>query len=250
MVSHDPVLRVLNVSKSFRELVALNSVTFEVSRGEILCIIGDNAAGKSTLLKTIVGFHRQDHGDIYLGDVKLNALGPKDRRSLGVEMVYQDLALAEHLNVLDNLFLGREFVRRYGPIRILDASRMVHLARQALTDLDLPISLAARVRSLSGGQRQGVAIARASIFETKVVLMDEPTASLSTKKVEEVLHLIIKLKQRGVAVILITHRLPDIFKIGDRILIMREGAVLTTRRPVETSTTELEQLISYGEVME
>lgn len=246
----DDIVQMRGITKDFGAVHALRGVSAEVKAGEVLALLGDNAAGKSTLMKVLMGFYRQDTGEIWFDQKRVDHLNSHERRSRGIEMVYQDFALAEQLNVVDNLFLGRELRWGVGPFKFVRRREQLRRARAALNELDLEIAPHLRVRRLSGGQRQGIAIARSVLFDAKLVVMDEPTASLSVKKVAQVLQLIEKLKSRGVSVILITHRLEDVIQIADRAVILKEGKVLRSLQVADTSVSEIQALITHGQVAE
>lgn len=232
------LLQLEDVRKNFGPVEALRGVSFSVAAGEAVALLGDNGAGKSTLMKTITGIHQPSAGRIVFDRQDLAACDPGRIRSLGIEMIYQDLALARQQDVASNIFLGREPTRRLLglPIRMIDRPR---IEREAQTMID---RLGARVPSvrylvgnLSGGQQQSVAIARALTFSPKLVIMDEPTAALAVREVEHVLELVRELKRRGIAVILISHRLTDVFAVCDRVVALRQGQVVADEAIAETS---------------
>lgn len=214
------------IEKRFGPVSALRAVDFAVRRGEVVGLVGDNGAGKSTLMKVLTGVYRPDAGEIWFDGRRVQFHSPLDSRRLGIEMVYQDLGLAENLDTVANLFLGREVTRPVGPWRLLDERTMERHARDHLAGLrvELP-SLRTPVEQLSGGQRQAVAIARATAFAAKLVIMDEPTASLAVTEAGKVLELIRRLKEQGVAVVLISHRLQDVLDVADRIVVLNRGRV-------------------------
>ncbi len=208
--------------------------------GECLGLVGDNAAGKSTLTKVISGTYIPDAGTITVEGEEVRFAGPADARARHIEMVFQDLSLCDHVDVVGNLFLGRELTR--GPF--LDQPRMLAEARRMLEALEIRIPrLSAKVDKLSGGQRQAIAIARAASFEPKVLIMDEPTSALAVAEVEAVLALINRVKARGVGVVLITHRLQDLFRVCDRIAVMYEGTKVAERKIADTNLEDLIRLI-------
>ena len=235
-----PRARLTDIRKSFGSIEALRGVTLEVAAGECLGLIGDNAAGKSTLTKVLSGTYIPDGGSIEIDGEPVRFSGPADARRRHIEMVYQDLSLCDHIDVAGNLFLGRELTD--GPF--LSKRRMIAGAREMLDALEIRIPrLTAKVAQLSGGQRQAIAIARAASFEPKVLIMDEPTSALAVAEVEAVLALINRVKATGVAVILITHRLQDLFRVCDRIAVMYEGTKVAERKIDETDLEELVRLI-------
>jgi simple sugar transport system ATP-binding protein len=228
------------IRKAFGSHQALRGVDLDVRAGECLGLVGDNAAGKSTLTKVIAGTYIPDEGEILIDGEPVRLAGPADARARRIEMVYQDLSLCDHVDVVGNLFLGREVTR--GPF--LDRRRMLVEGRRMLDALEIRIPrLTAKVEKLSGGQRQAIAIARAASFDPKVLIMDEPTSALAVAEVEAVLALINRVKARGVGVILITHRLQDLFRVCDRVAVMYEGTKVAERRIDETGLEDLVSLI-------
>ncbi len=235
-----PLVSLRGIRKSFGSHQALRGVDLDVHAGECLGLVGDNAAGKSTLTKVISGTYLPDDGTVAVDGEPVRLAGPADARARRIEMVFQDLSLCDHVDVAGNLFLGRELTR--GPF--LDRRRMLAEARRMLDALEIRIPrLTAKVEKLSGGQRQAIAIARAASFDPRVLIMDEPTSALAVAEVEAVLALIGRLKARGVGVVLITHRLQDLFRVCDRIAVMYEGTKVAERRIGETSLEELVSLI-------
>jgi simple sugar transport system ATP-binding protein len=235
-----PRIRLSGIRKSFGSVKALRGVDLELQAGECLGLVGDNAAGKSTLSKVISGTYIPDAGTMSIDGEAVRLRDPADARDRHIEMVYQDLSLCNHIDVVGNLFLGRERVR--GPF--LDSKRMLEEARHMLDALEIRIPrLSAKVAQLSGGQRQAIAIARAASFDPKVLIMDEPTSALAVAEVEAVLELINRVKARGVSVILITHRLQDLFRVCDRIAVMYEGTKVAERATASTHLEELVRLI-------
>jgi simple sugar transport system ATP-binding protein len=231
------------IRKSFGSHQALRGVDLDIFPGECLGLVGDNAAGKSTLTKIISGTYIPDDGSISIDGQEVRFSGPADARDRNIEMVFQDLSLCDHVDVVGNLFLGRELTR--GPF--LDRPRMVTEARAMLDALEIRIPrLGAKVEKLSGGQRQAIAIARAASFQPKVLIMDEPTSALAVAEVEAVLNLINRVKAKGVSVILITHRLQDLFRVCDRIAVMYEGTKVAERDIGKTDLQDLVQLIVGG----
>jgi ABC-type sugar transport system ATPase subunit len=246
MTAAEPVVRMRRIAKAFGAVQALRDVDLELYPGEVLGLVGDNAAGKSTLMKILTGVHRADDGEIWFDGRPVTFHSPKDSRDLGIEMIYQNLALARNLDVVANVFLGREHTT--GALGAffgwLDERRMEGEAREILRHLKINIaSVRVPVELLSGGQQQAVAIARAVSFKTRVVIMDEPTASLAVQEVGKVLDLIGELRAKGVSVILISHRLQDIFTVGDRIMVLRGGQRVAARRIAETNMDEVVRYI-------
>lgn len=235
-----PRMSVRGIRKSFGSIQALRGVDLDLWPGECLGLVGDNAAGKSTLTKILAGTYLADAGTIALDGEALALTGPDDARARHIEMVYQDLSLCDSVDVAGNLFLGREL--RRGPF--LDRSAMLREAKAMLGRLEIRIpNLSAAVAQLSGGQRQAIAIARAASFEPRVLIMDEPTSALAVAEVEAVLKLIDRVKAKGVSVILITHRLQDLFRACDRIAVMYEGVKVAERRIGDTNLEDIVRLI-------
>lgn len=235
-----PLVSLRGIRKTFGSHQALRGVDLDILPGECLGLVGDNAAGKSTLTKIIAGTYIPDGGSISIDGEPVRLAGPADARARRIEMVYQDLSLCDHVDVVGNLFLGREPTR--GPF--LDRRRMLEEGRRMLDALEIRIPrLTAKVEKLSGGQRQAIAIARAASFEPRVLIMDEPTSALAVAEVEAVLSLINRVKARGVGVVLITHRLQDLFRVCDRIAVMYEGTKVAERRIGETDLEDLVSLI-------
>jgi ABC-type sugar transport system ATPase subunit len=230
------LLELEDVRKTFGAIEALRGVTFSVEAGSVVGLVGDNGAGKSTLMKTITGVYRPDGGDIRFGGVSLVGKDPGAIREAGIEMIYQDLALARMRDVASNIFLGRELTRSVLGLKLIDAKRMRTEAAVMITRLGARIpSVAQMTGQLSGGQQQSVAIARALTFNPKLVIMDEPTAALAVREVEHVLDLIRNLKSHDIAVILISHRLTDVFSVCDRIVVLRQGTVIADDGTRDTS---------------
>jgi simple sugar transport system ATP-binding protein len=239
-----PRIRLTGIRKRFGSIEALRGVDLALFPGEVLGLVGDNAAGKSTLTKIIAGAYVPDAGTIELDGSPVAFASPAEARAQRIEMVYQDLSLCDTVDVAGNLFLGREPRRRVLGLRLLDKRRMVEEARAHLDALEIHIpNLKALVAQLSGGQRQSIAIGRAAAFEPRVLIMDEPTSALAVAEVEAVLRLIRRLAERGVSIILITHRLQDLFRVCDRIAVMYEGLKVAERRIDETDLEDLVGLI-------
>ncbi len=220
-----PVVEMRNIQKSFGAVQALCGVDLTLGKNEVLGLVGDNAAGKSTLMKVLSGAYIPDGGEIHIEGQKVHLTGPEHARQLGIEMVYQDFALANNLDVASNIFLGREVVGlNLGLFKVMNKRRMEEEARRLMDRLKIDIaSVRLKVEHLSGGQRQAVAIGRATAFNAKVIIMDEPTAALSVAATGKVLELIRELKRQGASVIIISHRLEDIFEVADRVVVLRHG---------------------------
>jgi ABC-type sugar transport system ATPase subunit len=236
------------ISKSFGHIKALSNVDLTLGYREILGLVGDNAAGKSTLLKTLAGVHTVDDGDILIEGKKVEIKRPIDARKLGIETIYQDFMLAPNLDITKNIFLGRE---RTGLSFLgkLKKKEMDNEAVKVLDELGFSMPLRTRVLNLSGGQQQTVAIARALLHPPKVILMDEPTASLSVAAIERFLQLVKDLKEKGCSIIYVSHRLPDVLEVADRIVVLRTGKMVTEKK---TSETDIEEIVNYmmGKVLE
>jgi simple sugar transport system ATP-binding protein len=219
-----PVIEARRISKHFGHVNALVGVSLELGQGEVLGVVGDNGAGKSTLMKVLSGVHPPSSGELLVEGERVRFSNPGDARQRGIEMVYQDLALAGNMRIDENIFLGREQIRRLGPLSLVDHKANQQRAMEHLDNLRIHVkSVSQRVEELSGGQRQAVAVARATAFDAKVVIMDEPTAALAVKEVAKVLDLIKGLRDKGIAVILISHRLDDIFYVCDRVMALFHG---------------------------
>jgi simple sugar transport system ATP-binding protein len=231
-------VEMVDIRKSFGAIEALRGVNLRIAPGEVVGLVGDNGAGKSTLMKMLAGAEIPDSGKMLIDGVELPWSGPRSARAHGIEMVYQDLALCNDLDVAANLFLGREL---YHPLtRRLDHQTMHAQALEHLERLHIRVKKTSQgVGTLSGGQRQAVAVARAVTFDPKVLVLDEPTAALAAKEVEMVLHLVRDISSRGVSVILITHRLQDLFEVADRFVVLYEGVVWREMPPSETSLSGL-----------
>ncbi|MBV8815691.1 MAG: sugar ABC transporter ATP-binding protein [Verrucomicrobia bacterium] len=239
-MSEQPVLRVQSVSKRFGGVHALENVSLELNPGEVLALAGDNGAGKSTLIKIISGVHQPDEGQIFYDGAEVNFENPHKAREQGIETIYQDLALADNLDVGANVFLGREPLKRMFGLPVLDRKRMRNEAAEALRVLDIRINrFDLPLRSLSGGQRQAVAIGRAIHWKAKVLIMDEPTAALGVPEQRKVIALIKSLKQSGVGVIFISHNLVDIFAVSDRIVVLRRGQKVGETATQATNSDEI-----------
>jgi ABC-type sugar transport system ATPase subunit len=240
----EPVLSIRKLTKRFGGLVAVNDVSWDVYPGEVVALLGDNGAGKSTLIKCVSGVYQPDEGEIYFEGRLSHFARPIDARRQGIETIYQDLALANNLDVSANIFLGREIKKLYvaGLIKTLDEQMMLEESQAALESLAIQFpSLTQPIESLSGGQRQAVAIARAVYWDARLMIMDEPTNNLGVPEQQKVLELIRKLRDQGVPVILITHTLPDVFAVSDRLMVMRRGRKVTEKRTAATHTQELVQ---------
>lgn len=240
----EPILTIRNLVKRFGGLTAVNDVSLDINAGEVVALLGDNGAGKSTLIKCVSGVHLADEGEIHFEGRPVSFPRPIDARRVGIETIYQDLALANNLDVPANIFLGREAKHRYlgGLIQTLDDKKMLTEAEASVAALDIHFpSLTQPIESLSGGQRQAVAIARAIYWKARLMIMDEPTNNLGVPEQHKVLELILRLRDQGVPVILITHTMPDVFAVADRIVVMHRGRKVTEKRTGDTNASELVQ---------
>ena len=245
--STQPILEAKNIVKRFGGLTALDGISFELYPGEVLALAGDNGAGKSTLIKCISGVHPPDEGQIVFQGRTVSINTPQDSRELGIETIYQDLALAENLDVGSNVFLGRERMRKaWGVFPVLDRAAMREASQDVLNTLDIHTTLERPVRELSGGQRQAVAIGRAIFWKARLLIMDEPTAALGVPEQRKVVELIHRLKSQGVAIIFISHNLGDIFAVSDRILVLRRGVKAGERMAKDTHGDEIVKLMVGG----
>jgi simple sugar transport system ATP-binding protein len=231
------LLELAGIGMEFGAIRALSEVNFAVQPGEVVGLMGDNGAGKSTLVKIIAGNFPPSHGEIRFDGQVVHFTKPIDARAIGIEVVYQDLALADNLTAAANVFLGRELTRQIGPFRFLNHKAMAERAAALFRELKSETRSDDLVRQMSGGQRQAVAIARTRLSAAKLVMMDEPTAAISVRQVVEVLDLIRRLRDAGIAVILISHRMPDVFAVCDRVIVMRRGSKVADK-PISASSPE------------
>ena len=238
------LVKLHNITKSFGAIHALQGVDLSVDAGEVVGLMGDNGAGKSTLMKIIAGNFPPTLGTIWIEGREVRFSKPIDARENGIEIVYQDLALCDNLTASANVFLGRELKNGFWPFRALDHQAMFRRAGELFAELKSETRPRDLVKQMSGGQRQAVAIARTRLSNPKLVLMDEPTAAISVRQVAEVLSLIKRLKSSGQAVILVSHRMPDVFEVCDRIAVLRRGAKVTDKRISATNPEEITGLIT------
>jgi simple sugar transport system ATP-binding protein len=238
------LLEVRNVSKSFGAIHAVNDISWSIEPGEVVGLMGDNGAGKSTLVKLIAGNFPPTDGEVLVDGEVCHFHKPIQARAKGIEVVYQDLALADNLTAAQNVFLGRELNKGIWPFRVLNKQAMIDRSAKLFDALKSETRPRDLVKKMSGGQRQAVAIARTRLSNAKLVLMDEPTAAISVRQVAEVLELIRRLKHQGVAVILISHRMPDVFAVSDRIIVMRRGSKVADKATTSTSPEEITGLIT------
>ena len=238
------LLELKNISKEFGAIRALGDVSFSIAPGEVVGLMGDNGAGKSTLVKIISGIYQPTSGTVQFEDRLAHIHSPGEARRLGIETVYQDLALADNLTAAGNIFLGRELKFNVGPFRFLRHRAMNERAAELFAELKSETRANDLVRLMSGGQRQAVAIARTRLADAKLILMDEPTAAISVRQVAEVLSLIHRLKDAGIAVILISHRMPDVFSVCERVIVMRRGNKVAYKPIAQSSPEEVTALIT------
>jgi D-xylose transport system ATP-binding protein len=244
-VTDTPVMEMSGVSKSFGAVQALYEVDFRVAQGQVMALVGDNGAGKSTLIKCIAGIHPIDSGDVRFEGNPVHIHGPKEAADLGIEVVYQDLALCDNLDVVQNMYLGRELV---DGVRKLDETAMEAKAQETLRGLSVTTLRNVRqtVAGLSGGQRQSVAVAKAVMWNSKLVILDEPTAALGVAQTRQVLELVKRLGEQGLAVILISHNLHDIFEVADDITVLRLGQNVAEYKRTETNQQQVVEAITAG----
>ena len=248
----EPILRAVDLTKRFGGLVAVDHASLEIYPGQVIGLIGDNGAGKSTFIKMVSGVYQPDDGELYFNGLKVAFSGPGAARDLGIETIYQDLALAENLDVGSNIFLGREVKRPYlgGLVHTIDRRKMREESAGVLSRLDIHVpSLTQQIRNLSGGQRQAVAIARSIYWNARLMIMDEPTAALGVAEQRKVLKLVRTLSEQGVPVIIISHNMQDVFAVADRIVIMRRGKKVGELEAAKTTPDEVVSLMVGAEAV-
>ena len=240
----EPLLELIGINKSFGPVHVLHDVDFTVRAGEVTALVGDNGAGKSTLIKCVSGIYPMDSGQVLFRGKGVTIHSPKDAADLGIEVVYQDLALADNLDVVQNMFLGRERGSRW----LMDEASMEKAARETLASLSVRTVKSVRtlVKSLSGGQRQTVAIAKSVLWDSKVVLLDEPTAALGVAQTRQVLDLVRRLAEQGLGVVLISHNMADVFEVADRISTLYLGRLVADLPAKETTHSQVVELITAG----
>jgi simple sugar transport system ATP-binding protein len=238
------LLELSGVSKHFGAIQALVGVSLSLRAGEVVGLMGDNGAGKSTLVKIVAGNYPPTEGALAMLGRSVAFHKPADARAEGIEVVYQDLALCDNLTAAANVFLGRELTRGFGPFRVLDSRTMYQRAGELFAELKSETRPRDLVRRMSGGQRQAVAIARTRLADPRIVLMDEPTAAISVRQVAEVLSLIRRLRDHGIAVVLVSHRMPDVFAVADRIVVLRRGEKVADKAIGASSPEEVTGLIT------
>jgi len=254
----EPLLEVKNITKRFGGLTAVDDVSIQVYPGEVIGILGDNGAGKSTLIKVISGVYHAEGGQIFFNGQRIKISNTMEALKIGIETIYQDLALAENMNVYSNIFLGREKLRKFlGLVDVLDHEYMHSESKKVLNRLEIEIpSLKNKIRNLSGGQRQAVAISRSIYWNAKLLIMDEPTAALGVAEQKKVLNLVKNLSSQGVSIIIISHQLHDVFSVATRLIIMRRAKKVAERITKKTSADEIVSLIvgslpgDYAEAIE
>lgn len=247
MRNNEPLVKMVNISKSFGTVQALKNVDFDVGYQEVMGLVGDNGAGKSTLIKILTGVFPPDTGEIYFEGKKVQIRSPREARDLGIETVYQDLALISLMSISRNFFLGRELVTNIGPFRFLDKRRMDKIVREVLTEIGIKVrSPDEPVAVLSGGERQSVAIGRALHFGAKLLILDEPTSALSVRETHKVLDFILQAKERGLSIIFITHNIYHVYSVADRFTILEHGRKVATFRKDDVSAEEIIEIIRSG----
>ena len=241
------LLELRGVHKRFGAVTALNGVDFHVDSGQVMALVGDNGAGKSTLIKCVAGIHTIDDGDVLWNGEAVSISGPKDAGALGIEVVYQDLALCDNLDVVQNMYLGRELLSTF---RRLDEAKMEKRAREVLKELSVTTitSVRQQVAGLSGGQRQSVAVAKAVLWNSKLVLLDEPTAALGVAQTRQVLDLVRRLAENGLAVVLVSHNMSDVFEVADQITVLRLGQNVAEFDKDKTTQREVVEAITAGQL--
>ncbi len=246
-MSEQHLLELRGVDKSFGAVRALNGVDFHADAGQVMALVGDNGAGKSTLIKCVAGIYPIDGGQVLWDGNDVDIHGPKDAAALGIEVVYQDLALCDNLDVVENMFLGRE---TRSTLRRLDESKMERETQDVLKDLSVTTIRSVRqtVAGLSGGQRQSVAVAKAVLWNSKLVILDEPTAALGVAQTRQVLDLVKRLGEQGLAVVLVSHNMSDVFEVADYITVLRLGQNVAEFKRSETSQREVVEAITAGEL--
>jgi D-xylose transport system ATP-binding protein len=246
-LSENHLLELRRVDKRFGAVQALNGVDFHADAGQVMALVGDNGAGKSTLIKCVAGIHPIDGGEIVWDGEHVDIHGPKDAARLGIEVVYQDLALADNLDVVQNMFLGRETRSSF---RRLDEAKMEKQAVGVLKDLSVTTIQSVRqtVAGLSGGQRQSVAVAKSVLWNSKLVILDEPTAALGVAQTKQVLDLVRRLGEEGLAVVMVSHNMSDVFEVADYITVLRLGANVAEFKRTDTTQREVVEAITAGEI--
>jgi len=247
MNNPEPLVRMVNISKNFGTVQALKNVDFDVGYQEVIGLVGDNGAGKSTLIKILTGVFPPDTGEIYFEGKKVEIRSPKEARDLGIETVYQDLALIPLMSISRNFFLGREPVVQVGPFRFMDKRKMDATVKKVLSEIGINVrSPEEPVAILSGGERQSVAIGRALHFGAKLLILDEPTSALSVRETHKVLDFILEAKERGLSIIFITHNIYHVYSVADRFTILEHGRKVATFKRTEVSAEDIIEIIRSG----
>lgn len=239
-----PILQLSGIAKNFGAIQALAGVDLILDEGEVLGLMGDNGAGKSTLVKIIGGNFGPSAGAIRFNGDDVRFHKPSEARAQGIEVVYQDLALCDNMTAAENVFLGRELKYKFGPLGIINYGAMFRRAGEIFKELKSETRPRDLVRQMSGGQRQAIAIARTRLRDSRVILLDEPTAAISVRQVAEVLDLIKRLRDQGIAILLISHRMPDVFEVADRVAVLRRGHKVADKSRAKTSPEEITGLIT------
>jgi simple sugar transport system ATP-binding protein len=246
-----PIVEAVDISKHFGKVIALAGVSLQVNAGEVLCLLGDNGAGKSTLVKTLSGVHKPTGGEIFIDGKKMNFASPRDAQKLGIATVYQDLAMLPLMSIRRNFFMGREPLRRLGPLRLFDFKLADEVTRREMIKIGIDIRDPNQaVGTLSGGERQTVAIARAVYFGARVLILDEPTSALGVRQTSMVLKYTHAVKQKGLGVIFITHNVRHAYAVGDRFTVLNRGTTLGTYAKDEIAIDELQTLMAGGKELE
>jgi simple sugar transport system ATP-binding protein len=246
-----PIVEVVDIEKHFGKVIALAGVSMKVNAGEVLCLLGDNGAGKSTLIKTLSGVHKPTRGEMFIDGRRVNFDSPRDAQKLGIATVYQDLAMLPLMSIRRNFFMGREPLRRLGPLRLFDFKLADEVTRREMIKIGIDIRDPNQaVGTLSGGERQTVAIARAVYFGARVLILDEPTSALGVRQTSMVLKYTHAVKQKGLGVIFITHNVRHAFAVGDRFTVLNRGITLGTYAKDEISIDELQTLMAGGKELE
>jgi len=241
----DIIIEGRNITKKFGGIVALNNVTFKLPRHEVVTLLGDNGAGKSTLIKILAGAMRPTSGSVFVEGKEVSFASTKDAKDLGIETVYQHLALIDCLSIEKNIYLGKEIVKKYGFIDVLQNKQMKKGAMKFLREVGINIDNPDRIISeLSGGQRHAVAISKGAFWTNKILIMDEPTAALGVKETRKILDMILELKKKGLSIIVITHNIEHAFLVADRFFVLRTGEKVGEKRKEETNTDEIVKMIT------
>lgn len=245
--NENPIVKMIGISKLYGSVQSLKEVDFEIYEGEVIGLLGDNGAGKTTLLKILLGLEKSSGGDIYLDNNKVTIKSVAQTREWGMEVAYQGLALVPEMNIARNFFLGRE-ITKFGPLKVLDMKKMMDICDEKLIDIGIRRKLdsEARVSFLSGGEKQSICIGRAVNFGARILILDEPTASLSINETNKVLEYVINAKRMGLSVIFVTHNVYHVYEVADRIVILEEGVVIGNYKKVDLTPIQIINIISKG----